>query len=106
MEGVFFVGDAAGMIAPLVGDGQAMALDSALLFSELAARTPARPSFRDLERLGRRWRRRWRSRFLLRMRIARKLQDLLFDPVSADRAIRAVRGVPGLAGLLARLTRG
>lgn len=105
-DGVLFVGDAAGMIAPLAGDGQAMALDSAVLLSELAGRLPPRPSRRDLERLGRSWALRWRLRFLLRMRIARELQRLLFDPVSADRAIRGVAAVPGLAGLLARLTRG
>ncbi len=105
-DGVLFVGDAAGMIAPLAGDGQAMALDSAALLAETMRSLDDRPSPGQLETLARRWDLRWRLAFEPRMRIARGLQDLLLDPVRADRAIRWIGAIPGLAGLLARLTRG
>jgi flavin-dependent dehydrogenase len=105
-DGVLFVGDAAGMIAPLAGDGQAMALDSAVMLAEAMSPFPREPSEHELEVLGRRWDLRWRLAFEPRMRLAKGLQDLLFDPVAADRAIRWIGLVPGLGGLLARLTRG
>jgi menaquinone-9 beta-reductase len=105
-DGVLFVGDAAGMIAPLAGDGQAMALDSAALLAEQMNGISKEPSDAELSLLARRWDLRWRLAYEPRMRIAKRLQDLLLDPIRADRAIRWIGAVPGLAPLLARLTRG
>ncbi len=103
---VLFVGDAAGMIAPLAGDGQAMALASAHTLGALLLKAPASPTSEDRAALARRWDRAWRLEFELRMRLARLLQGQLLAPRRADRLVRGVAAVPGLAGALVRLTRG
>lgn len=99
-DGVLFVGDAAGMIAPLTGDGQAMALESAVLLAELINEHGIQGAA-----LGARWDRTWRRRFQGRMRLARGLQRLLLSPNTASPLVRLVGGVPGLGGALLRLTR-
>ena len=102
-RGVFFVGDAAGMIAPLAGDGQAMALESAHALAELLGH-PSSVS-PDADRTGRRWDRIWRRRYRVRMALAAGLQRLLLQPAWAEATLWFVGAVPGLADGLARLTR-
>ncbi len=102
-RGVFFVGDAAGMIAPLAGDGQAMALESAQRLAELLSAPPRGPA--DQDRLGRLWDRRWRRAYRVRMALAGGLQRVLLRPSSAEWALWGVSSVPGLGDLLGRLTR-
>ena len=105
-RGVFFVGDAAGMIAPLAGDGQAMALDSAHRLAEIltsALEVADRP---PIEHLGRTWDRQWRRAYGTRMALADRLQRMLLAPRSAEWVLRGVGAVPGLPDLLARWTRG
>jgi len=104
-RGVVFVGDAAGMIAPLAGDGQAMALTSARLLATILAQAPAQPTASERAALGARWDARWRARFGLRLRVAQELQERLLSARTADRLVRGVCWVPGLAAGLARLTR-
>lgn len=104
-RGVLFVGDAAGMIAPLAGDGQAMALTSARLLAALLAPAPAQPTASERAALGAQWDARWRARFGVRMRVALELQERLLSARTADRLVRGVSWVPGLAAALARLTR-
>ncbi len=95
-DGVLFVGDAAAMIAPLAGDGQAMAIESAVLLADLVM---------EGGDLGPSWDRRWRRRFGVRMALARRLQTALLSPRWASRLVRTVGGVPGLGGGLLRLLR-
>ncbi len=104
-RGVLFVGDAAGMIAPLAGDGQAMALTSARVLATLLAQAPVQPTASERAALGARWDARWRARFGLRLRVALELQERLLSARTADRLVRGVAWVPGLAAGLARLTR-
>lgn len=99
-DGVLFVGDAAGMIAPLAGDGQAMALDAGVTLAELIA------GGGEPNALGARWSRLWRRRYGVRMGLAGALQRRLMRPAEAERLVRVVGSVPRLAGLLVRLTRG
>lgn len=99
-RGVFFIGDAAGMIAPLAGDGQAMALESANRLARLLIDRPADPE------TGRAWNREWRRAFGTRMGIASTLQRLLLRPTYAEMSLRVVGAIPGLADWLGRMTRG
>lgn len=105
-RGLLFVGDAAGMIAPLAGDGQAMALSSARILGDLLLSAPRRPRPEDRAALGRRWDLAWRRHFTVRMRLALALQGRLLEPRRAERTVRGVAALPGLASALARLTRG
>jgi len=96
---ILFIGDAAAMIAPLCGDGQAMALESAVLLAELMARGDGA----DLPRL---WDDLWRSRFAARLRIGHWLQTLLLRPAAAEAAVRVFGAWPALAAPLLTRTRG
>ena len=96
---ILFVGDAAGMIAPLCGDGQAMALEGAVLLAELMAHG-------DAPTLARRWETAWRERFATRLRVGSGLQDLLIRPGPARAVVKLVAAWPGLAAPWIALTRG
>lgn len=104
-DGLLFVGDAAGMIAPLAGDGQAMALAGAEALAALLSSARGRPGAAERARLGAAWSAGWHRRFGLRLRVGAALQARLLDGPRAERTLRAVAAVPGLATLLARLTR-
>ncbi len=93
------VGDAAGMIAPLCGDGQAMALDSAILLADLMSRT-------DRIALPSAWAAAWRRRYSSRLRVGRALQSLLLKPPAAETALAACALWPALPRLLLAATRG
>lgn len=101
---VCMIGDAAGMIAPLCGDGMAMALQTADLVVPLATdlltgrRSPA--SFRSAYRDS------WRRSFRRRMRIGRWIHAAAFRPVAACLLVRTFRLVPPLARWIIRATRG
>lgn len=96
---ILFIGDAAGMIAPLCGDGQAMALESAILLGELLSRS-------DAENLSELWDDLWRRRFAARLRIGHWLQALLLRPGAAEASIRVLKACPFLAKPLLATTRG
>lgn len=66
-DGVVFVGDAAGMIAPLAGDGQAMAMEGALLLAEVIDRRWPRSPAEE-------WSTLWRRRYARRLWLGRRLQ--------------------------------
>ena len=105
-EGVLFVGDAAAVIAPLVGDGQAMALSSAAWAAEVLRAVSARPSLGERNRVLGCYRRGFMRRFGLRLALSGELQRRLLSARSAERMAHVVRSVPGLADRLAVWTRG
>ncbi len=95
---ILFIGDAAGMIAPLCGDGQAMALESAVLLGELLSRGAA-------ENLSEQWDDLWRRRFAARLRTGHWLQALLLRRGAAETSVRVLNAFPFLAQLLLAKTR-
>ena len=96
---IVFIGDAAGMIAPLCGDGQAMALESAVLLAGLMARG-------DGDDLPTHWDDLWRRRFASRLRMGNWLQTLLMRPIAAEAVVRILNPWPGLVAPLLARTRG
>lgn len=105
-HGVLFVGDAAGVIAPLAGDGQAMAFASARWASYVLREAPDRPTPADRREVTGRYRRGFQWRFALRLFLAQALQKRLLRASSAERLASTIRAVPGLADQLAIWTRG
>lgn len=103
---IFFCGDAAGMIAPLAGDGQAMALFSAAALAKILLGSDRSPSEDQRKAIARAWDRTSRSEHALRMKIGRTLQTILFSPRASELAIRTLDVVPALARSLVRMTRG
>ena len=103
-DDVCMVGDAAGMIAPLCGDGMAMALQTADLVSPLASdvldgRLPPRAFRTDYEAA-------WTDTFGRRMRLGRWIHAAAFQPGAAWTLVQGLRLVPPLARWLIRNTRG
>jgi menaquinone-9 beta-reductase len=96
---VLFVGDAAGMIAPLAGDGQAMAIESALRLADLLDAHLPRTPFREWERL-------WRREFGRRLELGRWLQRALIEPGLAVPAMKVLKRWPQAGAALVELTRG
>ncbi len=94
---VLFVGDSAGMIAPLCGDGQAMALRSALSLAETLEGPP--------DGLGPAWERRWRGEFAGPLRRARLLQHAALTPAAAEALIMSCLAFPGLGRFFFHATR-
>lgn len=102
--GLLMVGDAAGLMAPLAGDGIAMALRAGPLAAEyvsdfLAARTSAEAARQGYARA-------WQREFGPRLGLARALQALMLRPAWLGPGLRLLRGVPGLGGQLVARTRG
>ncbi len=93
------VGDAAGMIAPLCGDGQAMAIESAILLAELITRGESMA-------LHEAWPNLWRRRFSRRLFMGRALQRILLRPCAAEAVTIACARWPFLVRFLVAATRG
>lgn len=101
---VCMIGDAAGMIAPLCGDGIGMALRSA----EIAAALVERYLHGRLSSDGFRtaYRRRWHREFALRMHLGRFLNAVLTHSAGSRIAVQLSAHAPSLAGAVITATRG
>jgi flavin-dependent dehydrogenase len=101
---VCMLGDAAGTIAPLCGDGMAMAFQSAEIAVPLAAGflrdSCAASEFRD------RYARAWERAFKSRIRLGRLVHYGYVHPLVAAAGVRVLAAVPGLPGWLIKKTRG
>ncbi|MEX0822636.1 MAG: FAD-dependent oxidoreductase [Rhodothermales bacterium] len=101
---VCMIGDAAGMIAPLCGDGMGMALRSgemaaSLVDAYLSGRCSA-GAFKSA------YRTRWTREFAMRMRIGRWLNGVLTRSTLSTWAVKAARRAPRVAGAVISATRG
>jgi flavin-dependent dehydrogenase len=77
---ILMTGDAAGMIAPLCGNGMAMAIHSAKLLSELI-RTHSRKVDFNRQQLETEYSREWNKSFAKRLWVGRQIQNRLFGSV-------------------------
>lgn len=100
------LGDAAGMIPPLCGDGQAMALCGAFELCGLMNAFPAELSPRDISALGREWAGIWNSRYARRIDVGRSLQWAMGRPWLAEAGVRLLGFMPWAAAGLVQATRG
>lgn len=103
-DGILLVGDAAGAIAPLCGDGMAMALRAGELLAPLGDRFlrgalggPA---------LAAAYARRWQGEFRFRLQVGGFLQRALMHPGGTRIALALLRGFPWLGQQLFSWTRG
>ena len=103
---VLRVGDAAALIAPLAGDGQAMAAAGGVEAAEILAAAADR--LRDavaVRAAALRWEKQFRARFAARLRVGRALQSALLRPVPAAWIVRAVAALRPLGPWVYRRTR-
>jgi flavin-dependent dehydrogenase len=103
-NGIFFLGDAAGMIPPLAGNGMSMALHSAVLAFETAE--PFLLGKIDLEKAGKLYVKKWKDAFFLRLKMARQLQQIMENQYFTKITLQSFRIFPPLFSLAARLTHG
>ena len=101
---VCMVGDAAGLIAPMCGDGMSMALRSAEVLVPYADRFLRRRI--DAETFKRRYARHWALEFGARMNVGNWLHHGFSSPRVAEAGVAVVRAIPPLGSLLMRVTRG
>lgn len=101
---VCMIGDTAQMIAPLCGDGMAMALSAADLVVDPAAgflhERLSAGDFRD------RYRQQWNQTFSTRLRFGRWAHRIAFHPRATSLLVRTLHLLPPLARWLIRSTRG
>jgi flavin-dependent dehydrogenase len=102
----FFVGDAAALIAPLCGDGQAMALGGGVALGRILARYGAALDASAVRAAADAWEREFRASFRGRLALGRALQSVLLRPRAASLFVRAAAAVGPVPAWLYRRTRG
>jgi flavin-dependent dehydrogenase len=98
------VGDAAGMITPLCGDGMAMALHSADLAVPLLAQFLQQTL--DAARLKQAYNTAWNREFRTRLQIGRLLHAGFTHPTLANLGVNFCRAFPALGQIFIQATRG
>lgn len=91
-DGLFYVGDAAGMVAPLTGNGMSMALHGSYLLAQVLL-AYLRGTL-DLESAGRRYTKQWKKHFMHRVWVGKQLQPLMSRPLLTYRALACLRHRP------------
>lgn len=102
---ILMIGDAAGMITPLCGNGMAIAIHTAKLISELLFRYFNDASF-TRHRLEFDYARAWRHHFATRLWIGRKTQHLFGKPFASGLGVGLLKHAPVFGKWLIRHTHG
>ena len=104
IDDVFFVGDAAGLITPLSGNGMSMALHASYILGRLLIEYLAGAINKDQLYSG--YEAEWNKAFKLRMAVGRIIQKNLRKEKNADRIIKALKIFPFFNQSIIRLTHG
>ncbi|MCC9138765.1 NAD(P)/FAD-dependent oxidoreductase [Pontibacter silvestris] len=97
-------GDAAGMVAPLCGNGMAMAIHSGKLATEQVTNYFNNGRNRQLLEQG--YTQAWQQQFQNRLRIGRTVQHLFGSSVLSEMAVSTLKYIPAAIQLLMRQTHG
>jgi flavin-dependent dehydrogenase len=103
-NGVYMIGDAAAVIAPLSGDGIGMAIESGRLVARVLLQ--ARRDSLDREQAVRLYTNEWESRFRTRLTFASFLQDAVMNSFAQNLGGRLVKTFPQLSRQIIHRTRG
>lgn len=103
-DGMLFLGDTAGMIPPLAGNGMSMAIHSATLATDLLHRHLIGSLHRN--EIGMLYESNWNRAFSGRLRMARTLQSIMEKPGMTALSLAAFRAFPGLFRLAVSQTHG
>ena len=101
---VLMVGDAAGLITPLCGNGMAMALHGAALAATAAHDFLTAKTTRAAMETA--YTRAWHAQFGARLRVGRAVQQLFGGPVLSELVVGGLRHWPGAVRALMRRTHG
>ena len=101
---ILFTGDAAGMIAPLCGNGMSMALHAGkIAASQISQFLDGSCSRKEMED---HYRREWNDKFSARLRTGRMIQSLFGRPLTTNLFIRTLKPFPSITNLLIKQTHG
>lgn len=103
-EHILMLGDAAGLIAPLCGNGMSMALHASKMLSELVPLYFSKQLTRA--QLENRYSSAWEEQFRARLRTGRYLQQLFGNDTMTNITIAALKPFPFLVSKLVSLTHG
>ncbi|PJA98696.1 MAG: hypothetical protein CO128_06000 [Ignavibacteriales bacterium CG_4_9_14_3_um_filter_30_11] len=103
-DGIFMVGDSAGVIAPLAGDGIGMALQGSSILCETLI-SGIRKNY-NIDVIGGNYIDNWNKNFSKRVITARIIQWIIFNNKFRNSCIALVKNIPGLLRLFVKLTRG
>ena len=103
-DGLIFTGDAAGTIAPLSGNGMAMAIRSAKYLSESIIKFWNTTS--DQKKILDHYKHLWQAEFGKRISRGRKIQKLFGNALISEAAVKSGRIFPQLVSPLVRMTHG
>lgn len=101
---IIMLGDAAGMITPLCGNGMSMAMHAAKIAFENISRLLAGQVTR--QQLEDNYNKQWKDEFASRTRIGRIVQYFFGGETSTSLFLKTMNAVPGLSSLLIRQTHG
>jgi flavin-dependent dehydrogenase len=102
---ILMIGDAAGLIHPLCGNGMAMAIHSAKIASELIHNALKENAF-SREKLEADYQLKWNETFKSRLKMGRNLSSLLLNPLLTKIGMKTVAKFPLLFKYIIRKTHG
>ena len=102
---ILMCGDSAGMIAPLCGNGMAMAIHAAKICSELIIKYFS-PEMESRSQLEFAYSKKWNELFKRRLWTGRNVQKLFGNKQLSNAAVNAVRKIPLLAKAVMKQTHG
>lgn len=102
---ILMIGDAAGLIHPLCGNGMAMAVHSAKIVSELVNNSMAENVF-CREKLEQNYQKEWQKTFQNRLKTGWILSKLLLNPTLTKFSLKTVARFPALFKFIIRKTHG
>lgn len=102
---IFMLGDSAGLIHPLVGNGMSMAIHSAKIFSELFL------EFNKLNKHDRAWLEKaysdqWNNTFKSRLKTGGIIQRLLLNDTAASFSLKIAKVIPSIISYIIKRTHG
>jgi len=102
-NGIYFIGDAAGVIAPLAGDGIGMGMESAYLLSEILQLQRNENLTQEKTELI--YKKQWKNLFGERIRTALLLQRIIMFKISRRISYKIASAYPDIIRLLIKRTR-
>ena len=102
---IFMIGDSAGLIHPLCGNGMAMAIHSAKIFSDFLVTALKKESVNRLA-LETQYTKLWNQTFSKRLRTGRRIQSLLLHPRATSIGFSAAKLFPSVVPSLIKKTHG
>ena len=105
IDHIFMIGDSAGLIHPLCGNGMAMAILSAKIFSECYL-SHTNGKQRDRLKLETQYMKTWQHHFAKRLATGRRIQKLLLHPKLSNMGYSVARLFPSIVPSIIRQTHG